>query len=283
MKLIATVQEMKELVKGYQKEGKTIGLVPTMGYLHEGHLSLIKRAKEENDVVIVSDFVNPTQFGPNEDFDKYPRDLEKDIKSMEPYAVDVVFHPTKEEMYPQGFNMYVDTLSPITKGLCGKTRPTHFRGVMTVVHKLFQITEPDRAYFGQKDAQQVAVIKNMVNDLFMNVTIVPCPIVREEDGLARSSRNIFLSPEERKQALSLSESLFLAKDAVLQGETNAETIKQLILNHIQAKPLANIDYVEIVDNDTLEPLQEIKGNVLVALAVKFGETRLIDNITLEVK
>jgi len=229
----------------------------------------------------MSIFVNPTQFGPNEDFDRYPRDLERDLKLAEAAGVDVVFAPSVKEMYPDGYKTYVN-VEGITEVLCGKSRPGHFRGVTTIVTKLFNIVEPHRAYFGQKDAQQVAVIKKMVKDLNMNVEIITCPIVREEDGLAMSSRNVYLSPEERKSAVILSKSLMEAEELIKKGETDAKKIRKYIIDRIQTEKNAVIDYVEVVNADTLENVDEIKGRVLVALAVKFGSTRLIDNVIVEV-
>jgi len=280
--LIETVKDMQNYVKEARRQGKTVGLVPTMGYLHEGHLSLVSRSAAENDVTVVSVFVNPTQFGPNEDFDRYPRDLQRDMGLVEPAGATVVFHPTPEEMYPMGQNsLYVDTNSAITGCLCGEKRPGHFRGVMTVVSKLFTIVRPDRAYFGQKDAQQVAVIQRMVKELFLDLTIVPCPIIREEDGLAKSSRNIYLGAEERQQALVLSRSLFKAEAAVKAGERDAQVILKLICDTIAEAPLGKLDYAELRDAETLETVTEIRGRVLAAIAVQFPGARLIDNIILE--
>ncbi|WIF94141.1 pantoate--beta-alanine ligase [Caminicella sporogenes] len=283
MKIIHTIKEIREEVKAARRSGKSIGFVPTMGFLHEGHLSLIKKAREENDFVVVSIFVNPTQFGPEEDLESYPRDLERDSRLSEEAGADVIFNPTAEEMYPEGYSTYVEIEGKLTKKLCGISRPGHFKGVTTVVSKLFNIVTPDRAYFGQKDAQQVAVIEQMVRDLNFDVKIVPCPIVREKDGLAMSSRNTYLSKEERKAALILSKTLFKAEEMIKNGERNSTKIRDFIINNIKSEPLANIDYVEIVDAKSLKYLNEIKGDVLIALAVKFGRARLLDNIRLEVK
>lgn len=276
MKIIETVREVREQVRAWHREGLTVGLVPTMGYLHEGHKSLIDRAVAENDRVVVSVFVNPMQFGPAEDLESYPRDMERDAALCREAGASLVFHPQPEEMYPKDFSSYVD-MNTLTGGLCGKSRPIHFRGVCTVVAKLFHIAEPDRAYFGQKDAQQLAVIRHMVNDLSFGIEIVGCPIVREDDGLAKSSRNTYLNQEERKAALVLSQSLKKAAESVENGEKNAEALAEEIRNVIQAEPLARIDYVEVVDWNTLEPVAEIQKPTLVAIAVYIGKTRLIDN------
>jgi len=281
MKIITSAKEAQEYVIKAKKEGKKVGLVPTMGYFHEGHLSLMRKAREDCDLVVTSIFVNPTQFGPNEDYDRYPRDLNRDMALAETVSVDVIFAPPVEEMYPPGYHTYV-TVESLTATLCGASRPTHFRGVTTVVTKLFNIIQPDLAYFGQKDAQQVTVIERMVADLNMPVQIVRVPIVREKDGLAMSSRNVYLSPEERKEALVLSRSLAAAESLVKAGERNGEKIKNHILSIIKGAPLAQIDYVEIVNNQTLEPVEVLTGQVLIALAVRFGNTRLIDNLLLEV-
>lgn len=263
-----------------EKSGLSVGLVPTMGYLHEGHKSLIDAARKENDRVAVSIFVNPMQFGPNEDLASYPRDLEKDSRLCEEAGVDLIFHPQPEEMYAPGFCTYVD-MNGLTTQLCGKSRPTHFRGVQTVVLKLFHIVTPDRAYFGQKDAQQLAVIRRMVRDLDVGVTIVGCPIIREADGLAKSSRNTYLNEKERQAALVLSRSLQVGKALVEAGETNAQAVRQAITQEIEKEPLAKIDYVDVVDLDTITPIETIQGTVLAAIAVFIGKTRLIDNFIVE--
>lgn len=276
MKIVSTINEVREQVKEWKKEGNTIGFVPTMGYLHEGHASLIDAARKNNSKVVVSIFVNPIQFGPNEDLDSYPRDLEHDAKLCEEHGVDLIFHPTPEEMYGDNFYTFVD-MDVLTKELCGLSRPVHFRGVCTVVSKLFNIVTPDNAYFGQKDAQQLAIIKRMVKDLNMPLSIHGCPIIREEDGLAKSSRNTYLSPEERKAALVLSRSLKLGKKLIEDGEKDARKVIAAIRGEIEKEPLAKIDYVEIVDWNTLEPVESTEGEILTAMAVYIGKTRLIDN------
>ena len=276
MKIVGTVKEVREQVKAWRKEGLSVGYVPTMGYLHEGHASLMKKSVENNDKTVASIFVNPMQFGPTEDLEAYPRDLDRDAALCEEIGVNLIFHPEVEEMYEDGFCSFVD-MNGLTKGLCGKTRPTHFRGVCTVVNKFFNIVKPDRAYFGQKDAQQLAVIKRMVADLNMDIEIIGCPIVREKDGLAKSSRNTYLSEEERRAALCLSKSIFLAESLVKDGEKSAEIIKAEMRKVLEAEPLARIDYVEVVDSLTIEPVVEVKSGTLIAIAVYIGKTRLIDN------
>ncbi len=276
MQIIKTIDELRSIVKGWKKEGLSVGLVPTMGYLHDGHRSLIVRAASENDRVVVSDFVNPTQFGVNEDLDSYPRDIDRDAAVCEAAGADLIFHPELEEMYFKDSCTFVD-MDKLTKGLCGKTRPTHFRGVCTVVSKLFLIVAPDRAYFGQKDAQQLAVIRRMVRDLNFDIEIVGCPIVREEDGLAMSSRNTYLNKEERKAALILHESLMLGKEMMEQGERDAAKIQSAIVHKIETEPLARIDYVELVEAENLENVAVMEGRILTAIAVYIGKTRLIDN------
>ena len=278
--IVKTIEEVRAQVKAWRAEGLTVGLVPTMGYLHEGHQSLIARSVAENDRTVVSDFVNPIQFGPTEDLATYPRDIERDAALCESTGAHLIFHPEADEMYAPDFCTYVD-MDHLTKGLCGKTRPIHFRGVCTVVSKLFHIVQPDRAYFGQKDAQQLAVIRRMVRDLNMPLTIVGCPIIREEDGLAKSSRNTYLSAEERKAALCLSRGLNKGKAAVEAGETDAEKVKAIITAEIEAEPLSRIDYVEIVDWNNLEPVSSTEGSILAAVAVYIGKTRLIDNFIIE--
>ena len=277
MKIVSTINEVREQEKEWKKEGNTIGFVPTMGYLHEGHASLIDAARKNNGKVVVSIFVNPIQFGPNEDLDSYPRDLEHDAKLCEEHGVDLIFHPTPEEMYEDNFYTFVD-MDVLTKELCGLSRPVHFRGVCTVVSKLFNIVTPDNAYFGQKDAQQLAIIKRMVKDLNMPLSIHGCPIIREEDGLAKSSRNTYLSPESRKQAVILSKAIFLGKKMVEDGERDAAKIKKAMTDLINTMPLATIDYVEIVDGMTMQSIDTLKGEILCAIAVNIGgEARLIDN------
>ena len=276
MQIAYTVKEVREQVKAWRKEGLSVGLVPTMGYLHEGHASLIKKAVEDNDRVVTSIFVNPTQFAPTEDLEAYPRDMEKDSKLCETLGVDLIFHPEPEEMYAPDFCTWVD-MDVLSKTLCGKSRPIHFRGVCTVVSKLFHIVTPDRAYFGQKDAQQLAIIRRMVRDLNMDIEIVGCPIVREEDGLAKSSRNTYLNEEERKAALILSQSIFLGQKMVQEGETDAAKIKAAMVEKIQSEPLARIDYVELVDGLSMQPVDTVQSPTLAAIAVYIGKTRLIDN------
>ncbi|MEN6591193.1 MAG: pantoate--beta-alanine ligase [Fervidobacterium sp.] len=276
MRLIQNVSEMKALSKSVIDDGKTIGFVPTMGYLHKGHLSLVQKAKEENDIVVVSIFVNPTQFGPNEDYNRYPRDLERDLRLLNPFNVDYIFNPSVEEMYPAYYSVYVDE-TEMSKYLCSARRPGHFRGVCTVVTKLFNIVRPTRAYFGQKDAQQFRILRRMVENLNMDVEMVEMPIVREPDGLAMSSRNVYLSDEERREAPRLYKSLLEAKRLIDGGERDVQKIKdamQRVLNH----PLLKIDYIEVVDEKTLIPVDRIEGDVIVAIAVFFGKARLIDNV-----
>ncbi|MDD7179020.1 MAG: pantoate--beta-alanine ligase [Lachnospiraceae bacterium] len=276
MQIATTINGVRTQVKAWKKEGLSVGFVPTMGYLHEGHGSLISRAREENDKVVVSIFVNPMQFGPGEDLESYPRDLEKDSAYCESLGTDLIFHPEPEEMYTDGFCSYVD-MSVLTEELCGLSRPVHFRGVCTVVNKLFNIVQPDRAYFGQKDAQQLAIIKRMVQDLNMDLEIIGCPIVREEDGLAKSSRNTYLSAEERQAALVLSKAVKLGQELVAAGEKDAKKIVSEMSALIEKEPLARIDYVKAVDGLTMQQIDTVKEPMLVALAVYIGKTRLIDN------
>lgn len=280
MKIFRTVKEMQEFALRLKQEGRRIGLVPTMGALHEGHLTLMRAAKEATDFVIASVFVNPTQFGPNEDFDAYPRRFEEDCRKLESVGVDAVFHPQAADMYPQGFCTYVNVDGDITHKLCGAQRPIHFRGVATVVTKLFNITQADEAFFGQKDAQQVVVVCRFVQDLNLPVHINMVPIVREESGLARSSRNVYLSPEEKTAALVLSRSLRLAKDAYEKGERNAAVLKALVTKEIAGEPLVAIDYVDLFSFPALEAIETVDEKSLLALAVRIGKTRLIDNIIL---
>lgn len=276
MKIVHTVEEVRQAVRIWKAEGKTIGLVPTMGYLHEGHKSLIDRAVAENDHVVVSIFVNPIQFGPAEDLETYPRDLEKDSELCQKAGASLIFHPDPSQMYSPTFSGFIN-MSTLTGGLCGKTRPSHFQGVCTVVGKLFNIVEPNKAYFSQKDAQQLAVIRHMVEDLNFNLEIVGCPIVREADGLAKSSRNSYLSKDERKAALVLSQSLAIAQKMINEGERDTGKLTLAMTKHIENEPLAKIDYVEFVDWKTLEPVSLIDRPVLNAIAVYIGKTRLIDN------
>lgn len=284
MKLVHTVVELREEVAQAKAQGLTIGLVPTMGALHEGHASLIAAANKENDFVVVSVFVNPTQFGPNEDLDAYPRTLEADCKLAEKMGANVVFAPSPKEMYPSSDDTWVEVTGDITKVLCGRTRPIHFRGVTTVVTRLFNLAQPDRAYFGQKDAQQVEVLKRMVKDLFFPLTLRVMPIIREADGLAKSSRNTYLSVEEHTAALVLSRSLKAAKAMYEAGERDAAKITAAVTADIEKEPMSNIDYVEIYALPGLEPVATpMVGSNLLAVAVKFGTTRLIDNVVLEEK
>ena len=276
MQIANTIKEVRTQVKAWRQAGLSVGLVPTMGYLHEGHGSLITRARKENDRVVVSIFVNPMQFGPGEDLESYPRDLDKDSAYCASLGADLIFHPEPEEMYTTGFCSYVD-MSVLTEELCGLSRPVHFRGVCTVVNKLFNIVQPDRAYFGQKDAQQLAVIRRMVEDLNMDLEIVGCPIVREEDGLAKSSRNTYLSKEERAAALVLSRAVKRGEELVNAGERDANRIVAEMKALIGEEPLARIDYVKAVDGLTMQQIDTVQRPMLVALAVFIGKTRLIDN------
>ena len=280
MKIATTVLETRNTVKNWRKEGYTVGLVPTMGFLHEGHASLIKKCREQNDKVVVSVFVNPTQFGPNEDLEAYPRDLEKDKALCESLGADLIFHPEPSEMY-QNPKTYMN-IEGLSDNLCGKSRPIHFKGVCTVVSKLFNIVAPDRAYFGQKDAQQLAIIKKMVQDMNFDVEVVGCPIVREEDELAKSSRNTYLSDEERKAALCLSKSVKKGMEIIKEGISAKEVLDEM-KKVINQEPLAKIDYVSMVDSLTMEDVETVDRDVLVAMAVYIGKTRLIDNFSFEVK
>ena len=276
MKVVKTIKEVREIVSSWRRDGLTVGLGPTMGYRHEGHQSLISKSVSENDRTVVSVFVNPIQFGPNEDLEAYPRDLKRDMEAVEAVGGDLIFNPEPAEMYPSHFTSFIDT-TETTELLCGAVRPVHFRGVCTVVGKLFNIVTPDRAYFGQKDAQQLATIRRFVRDLNFGLEIVPCPIVREADGLAKSSRNTYLSPAERKAALILSKSLALGKKAVDEGERDASKVVSIITESLQTEPLARIDYVEVVDFENIQRVETISGETLVAIAVYIGKTRLIDN------
>ena len=280
IRLIKTIDEMRELIGQAKSKERIIGLVPTMGALHEGHLSLIKMAKEMCHLVVVSVFVNPTQFGPNEDLDKYPRDLHEDCSKADSAGATVVFAPEASEMYPNGFSSFVN-VSGLTEKLCGLSRPGHFQGVATVVSKLFHIVKPNYAYFGQKDAQQALVIEKFVNDLNFDVKICVGYTVRDEDGLALSSRNQYLLDEERKAALVIPRSLNLAEETVKNGERNISKLKEMVINEIKKEKLVEIDYVEIYDCPSLEEVDEIGDIALLAVAVKIGTTRLIDNIILE--
>jgi len=277
MKVIEIIDAMQRL---RQQLAESVGFVPTMGYLHEGHLALVKRARTENSSVVVSIFVNPTQFGPQEDFSSYPRDPQRDLAMLEKEGADVVFMPSADEMYPPHFNSWVE-VSKITERLEGAYRPTHFRGVTTIVAKLFNIVQPTRAYFGQKDAQQALVIKKMATDLNMNLEIIAVPTLREPDGLAMSSRNTYLNPEQRRAATVLYQALTLAQKLWSQDERNAERLRQEMTTLIKKQPLATIDYVSVADPETLDELDTVKSPALVSLAVKIGNTRLLDNIVLK--
>ena len=277
MQVVGTIPEIRTL---RQQLSGSVGFVPTMGYLHEGHLALVKQARIENSAVIVSIYVNPTQFGPREDFGAYPRELNRDLESLQKEGVDIVFVPSDDEMYPPEFSSWVD-VEKVTGRLEGASRPGHFRGVATVVAKLFNIVQPTRAYFGQKDAQQAAVIKRMVADLNLGMEIVVVSTVRESDGLAMSSRNVYLSPEERQAATILFRALTLARQFRQGGEKDAEKIRRQMASLIKKEPLAQIDYVSIADAETLEELNSVNRPALASLAVKVGKTRLIDNIPLE--
>jgi len=275
--IIYTIPEIREYVKAWKQEGLSIGLVPTMGFLHEGHKSLIERAVKENDRVIVSDFVNPTQFGPKEDLKTYPRDLERDSRLCEQAGASLLFCPSSEEMYSEDYTTYVN-MERLNEELCGKSRPNHFRGVCTVVTKLFHIVTPHCAYFGKKDAQQLAIIQRMVRDLNFDIKIIGCPIIREEDGLAKSSRNTFLNLDERKAALVLSQALTLGKQHLLQGEISSNVLIDAMTKRVGQEPLAKIDYINIVDVSSMQPVETVNRPVLCAMAVYIGKTRLIDNL-----
>ncbi len=277
MKIVESVSEMK---RARRQMNEAVGFVPTMGFLHEGHLELVRRAKRDNPFAVVSIFVNPAQFGPKEDFTAYPRDIPRDVAMLETVGTDILFMPAPREIYPPGFSSWVD-VEKVTDRLEGAARPGHFRGVATVCNKLFNIVEPDKAYFGQKDAQQCVVIKRMVDDLNMNLEIIIVPTVRESDGLAMSSRNTYLKPDERRAAVVLSRSLELARKLWAGGERNAGKIRQAMTNLIDQEPLANIDYVSIADAGTLEELSVITPPALVSLVVKIGKPRLLDNTILE--
>ena len=280
MQVTKTIKATREQIREWKKAGHSIGLVPTMGFLHEGHASLIRKCREENDKVVVSVFVNPTQFGPNEDLEDYPRDFERDCALCESIGADLIFHPEPEEMY-QDACAYV-SINTLSDTLCGKTRPIHFKGVCTVVSKLFNIVTPDNAYFGQKDAQQLAIIRKMVKDLNFDIRIVGCPIIREEDGLAKSSRNTYLSAEERKAALCLSRAVRKGQEIVSKGCTSESVMKEMRVI-VESEPLARIDYISVVDALTMQPVEKVDRDVLVAMAVYIGKTRLIDNFSYEVQ
>lgn len=280
MKIIKNIEEIRNTIKELRASGKSIGMVPTMGCLHEGHKSLIDKAVANNDIVVVSIFVNPTQFGPDEDYDKYPRDLKADASLCESAGVDYVFAPEAEQMYPDGYSTFVVPSEKMTDIMCGKSRPGHFRGVCTVLTKLFTIVGPTRAYFGEKDIQQLAIVKRMVKDFNLPLEIIGCPIVREEDGLAKSSRNMYLSPKEREAATILRKSLLSAKDMVKCGEKSPEKIYNKVIEVIKSEELARVDYVELVDFDTFDRIDTLAETNLIAIAVYIGNTRLIDNIVI---
>lgn len=280
VQIVKTIQQVRETVKAWKKAGLQVGLVPTMGYLHEGHQSLMAQAKAENDRVVTSIFVNPMQFGPTEDLASYPRDLDKDSLLCQQAGVDLIFHPEAEEMYSVNFCSFVD-MTGLTEELCGRSRPIHFRGVCTVVSKLFNIVQPDRAYFGQKDAQQLAVIRQMVNDLNIDVQVIGCPIIREHDGLAKSSRNSYLDAEQRQAALCLYRAIQLGRKLMQQGEKQCAVIISQMENCILQEPMAKIDYISIVDASKLTPVERIDAPVLCAMAVYIGKTRLIDNFVFD--
>lgn len=280
MIIVKTIKEVREKVKEWRDAGLSVGLVPTMGYLHEGHASLIKTSSSANDRTVVSVFVNPIQFGPGEDLESYPRDIEHDSEIAQAAGADLIFNPEPEEMYLDNFSTFVD-MTGLTEELCGLSRPGHFRGVCTVVTKLFNIVKPDRAYFGKKDAQQLAVIRHMVQDLNVDIEVVGCPIVREEDGLAKSSRNTYLSPEERKAAVVLSKSINAGKEMVKSGEKDVGIILAKMQEIIEAEPLAKIDYIKMVDADTIKQTKTIEAPAICAMAVYIGKTRLIDNFFTE--
>jgi pantoate--beta-alanine ligase len=282
MQVFNSTTEMQNWCQEQKRQGKTIGLVPTMGYLHDGHLALVRKARSSCDTVVVSIFVNPIQFNIGQDFEEYPRDLKRDGSLLEQENVDAIFAPSILEMYPQGYNSFVEVYGEITEKLCGGARPGHFKGVTTVVSKLFHICLPDQAFFGQKDAQQVLVIEKMVRELNFPLNIVRVPIVREADGLAKSSRNVHLDKEQRQQAVVLSRSLKEAQQLITEGETNVNKLKTYIKDYIETSSQARIDYIDIYDAYDLSDLEEIRGEVIIALAVWFGTTRLIDNLIVEV-
>lgn len=278
-----TISQVRDQVRQWRREGLTVGLVPTMGYLHEGHGSLVGKAAEDCDRVVASVFVNPTQFAPGEDLASYPRDFERDCEILEKQGCSMVFHPSVDEMYPDGngkTDTYIEILNDMPKQLCGRTRPNHFRGVCTVVGKLFNIVLPDKAYFGEKDAQQLAIIRRMVRDLSYGIEIVGCPIVREPDGLAKSSRNIHLKPDERKAAVALYRSLKIAEEMASDGEKSSKTVTDAVRAEIEKEPLAEVEYVSAVDSLSMEPVETVGKGTLIAIAVRIGQTRLIDNCVL---
>ncbi len=282
MDIIESIGDLRKAIRKARSAGRTIGVIPTMGYLHDGHLSLMRRARKENDLVVATVFVNPAQFGPNEDFGAYPRDARRDIDLMQAEHVDIAFMPESADLYPDGYATYVDVQGPMTRALCGASRPGHFKGVTTIVAKLFHLTAPHRAYFGQKDAQQVAVIRRMAHDLNFDLEVVACPTVRESDGLAMSSRNSYLSESQRADAVVISQALFEARDLIAGGEKRAGKVIDHIRTRIEAVGQADIDYISVVDVNTLKDLEVLEGSVLIAVAVKFGNTRLIDNLSINI-
>lgn len=278
-----TISQVRDQIRQWRREGLTVGLVPTMGYLHEGHGSLVGKAAEDCDRVVASVFVNPTQFAPGEDLASYPRDFERDCEILKKQGCSMVFHPSVDEMYPDGngkTDTYIEILNDMPKQLCGRTRPNHFRGVCTVVGKLFNIVLPDKAYFGEKDAQQLAIIRRMVRDLSYGIEIVGCPIVREPDGLAKSSRNIHLKPDERKAAAVLYRSLKIAEEMASDGEKSSKAVTDAVRAEIEKEPLAEVEYVSAVDSLSMEPVETVGKGTLIAIAVRIGQTRLIDNCVL---
>lgn len=281
MRIVCTITEMKDIISEQKKQGKSIGFVPTMGYLHEGHISLVEEAKKHDGFIVMSIFVNPLQFGPNEDFEKYPRDIERDEKLAKAAGVDVIFYPNSKEMYPNDLTCSVRVQKGVNI-LCGNSRPGHFDGVATVVMKLFHIVSPTRAYFGMKDAQQVAVIENMIADFNLNVQLMKCQTLRENDGLAKSSRNVYLTPEERRQAPEIYSSLLNAKNKINSGEKNIATLKAEIVEHLTTKTNGIVDYVEILAYPSLEKMDLCEGVMIIAIALKFSQARLIDNMTVSI-
>jgi pantoate--beta-alanine ligase len=281
MKIIRSIKKMQQFAANAKKQGKIIGFVPTMGYLHEGHLSLLKQAVKDTDVAVMSIFVNPIQFGPREDFKKYPRDFKRDCRLAKKTGVDIIFYPSAKDMYPEGFQTYVDVVG-LSRYLCGRSRPSHFKGVATIVAKLFNIVNPGMAYFGQKDAQQAIIIQRMARDLNMGLEVKVMPVVRESDGLAMSSRNAYLNATERTEALVLKNALQKAEDMINFGEIQTKKIINQMRMIIKGAPSAKIDYISIVDPQTLRDLKTIKGKILIAVAIKIGKTRLIDNVSLYV-
>ncbi|MCJ8502603.1 pantoate--beta-alanine ligase [Desulfatitalea alkaliphila] len=282
MQVVQTIAQLRAILQPCRSEGRSVGFVPTMGYLHDGHMALVQRARRENDVVVVSIFVNPTQFGPNEDLAAYPRDLERDLALLDKGGTDQVFCPSVEELYPPGYMTYVHIEGAVTETLCGRSRPGHFRGVATIVSKLFHLVMPHRAYFGQKDAQQVAVIQQMVRDLDFDLEVVPCATVREADGLALSSRNTYLTTAQRAQAPLIHQALQDARSTIAAGERRAVKVVERIKDRLAAIDDSTIDYVSVVDARTLADLETVTGEALIALAIRVGRTRLIDNIRVQV-